>query len=171
MTGLIVGLGCFVLHVAVSLLWLRCPGRSSPVPRHATSALITHGLVVFLAASWVGPFEYWPAAAVSGFGAVVWLFTYSAVYKSVSLRILGEINRSPGHALAIATITEQYVRPEFESRVAVLVRMGCARGTEHGYEVTRKGTDVASWIAVLQWLFGIGTSGLYAPADINSPTP
>ena len=170
MTGLIVGLGCFAFHVAASLVWLRCPGSSSPVARHAASALVTHGLVVFLAAWWVGPFEYWPAAAVNGFGAVVWLFAYSAVYKSVSLRILGEINRSPGHALPLATITEQYVRPEFESRVVVLVRMGCARETARGYEVTRKGTDVASWIAVVQWLFGIGTSGLYAPTGINSPT-
>jgi hypothetical protein len=165
MTGLIVGLGCFAFHVAVSLVWLRRPGRSSPVVRHAASALVTHGLVVFLAAWWVGPFGYWPAAAVSGFGTVVWLFAYSAVYKSVSLRILGEINRSPGHSLPIATITEQYVRPEFESRIAVLVRMGCARKSDRGYEVTRKGTDVASRIAVVQWVFGIVTSGLYGQAD------
>jgi hypothetical protein len=165
MTGLIVGLGCFVFHVAVSLVWLRWPGRPSPVSRHAASALVTHGLVVILAAWWVGPYEYWPAAAVSGFGAVVWLFVYSAVYKSVSLRILGEIIRSPGHALSLATITEQCVRPEFENRALVLVRMGCARESDRGYEVTRKGTDVASRIAVVQWVCGIVTSGLYGQAD------
>ena len=126
MTGLLVGLSCFVFHVAVSLVWLRRPGRTAPVAHHAASALGTHAIGVTLAACWVGPFAYWSAAAVSGFGAVVWLFAYSAVYKSVSLRILRELSRSPGQVLPIETIVDRYVRPEFASRALVLVRMGCA---------------------------------------------
>jgi hypothetical protein len=165
MTGLLVGLGCFLFHVAVSLVWLRRPGRFSPVARHAASALATHAIGVILAAWWVGPFAYWSAAAVSGFGAVVWLFAYSAVYKSVSLRILRELSRSPGQTLALSTIVEEYVRPEFEYRALVLVRMGCARETERGYEVTRKGIDLATRLAVVQWAFGITASGIYGDAD------
>jgi hypothetical protein len=170
MTGMIVGLGCFILHVVATLVWLRRPGRPSPVARHAVSALGTHLFGVFLAAWLAPPFSYWSAAAVSGFGAIVWLFVFSAVYKSVSLRILRELARSQGRTLALAAITDQYVLPEFESRVAVLLQMRCVRATANGYEVTRKGTDIASRIAVFQWLFGITASGLYAdPADREHP--
>jgi hypothetical protein len=165
MTGLLVGLGCFLFHVAVSLVWLRRPGRTSPVARHAASALGTHAIGVFLAALWVGPFAYWSAAAMSGFGAVVWLFGYSAVYKSVSLSILRELSRSPGQVVPIETIVDRYVRPEFENRAQVLVRMGCARETERGYEVTRRGIDISTRLAVVQWMFGITASGLYNEAD------
>ena len=139
MTGLFVGLVCFALHVAVSLVWLRLPGGLSPVARHAISALATH-VVGVVTAGWLGvAFAYWPAAAVSGFCAVCWLFAYSAVYKSVSLRILAELERSPDRALPLETITDEYVRPEFESRVVVLVRMGCAEDVEDGYAITSKG--------------------------------
>jgi len=170
MTGLVVGLGCFGLHVATTLVWLRRSGWTAPVARHAASALSTHVLGVLVAAWWIGPFAYWSAAAVSGFGAVIWLFLFSAVYKSVSLRILRELHRLPNHALPLATITVEYVRPEFEHRIRVLMRMGCARETDRGYEVTRKGIDTASRIAVVQWVFGIATSGLYGSAS-SSPTP
>jgi hypothetical protein len=171
MTGLIVGLGCFGLHVATTLVWLRRPGGTAPVARHAASALGTHALGVLVAAWCVGPFGYWSAAAVSGCGAVVWLFAYSAVYKSVSLRILRELHRSTRHALPLATITDDYVRREFEHRARVLVRMGCARETDEGYEVTRKGIDTASRIAVIQWMFGITGSGLYDGAGSPNTTP
>jgi hypothetical protein len=169
MTGLVVGLGCFGLHVATTLVWLRRSGRVSPVARHAVSALASHALVVGFAAIWAGQFDYWAAAAVSGFGAVVWLFAYSALYKSVSLRILGELHRSAGHALSLDAITARYVRPEFENRTGVLVRMGCVREVEGRYEVTRKGRDVATRIAVVQWLFGIVASGMYGDPE-DQPT-
>src|SRR5258708_6127744 len=112
MMGLLIGLCCSTLHAAVSLAWSRLPGRMSPVARHAISALGTHVLGIALAAILVGPFGYWPAAAASGFFAVCWLFAFSAVYKSVSLRILTQLDRAPGHALPFETITEEYVRPE-----------------------------------------------------------
>lgn len=161
MNGLLVGLGCLAAHVAVTLVWLRVPRGPAPVVRHAVSALTTHALGIGLAAASFEPFAYWPAAAASGFGAVCWLFAFSAVYKSVSLRILTQLDRTPGHALPFEVIAADYVRPEFEARVEVLVKMGCAEGTPGGHVVTAKGTDTARRIEGVQRACGIEGSGLY----------
>jgi hypothetical protein len=162
MNSILVGLACFASHAAVTLVWLRLPCRTAPVTRHAVSALGTHAIVVALAAQVVGPFAYWPAAAVSGFLAVCWLFAFSAVYKSVSLRILTELDRAPGHAMALETVTEEYVRPEFVARTALLVKMGCAAEADGAYEATEKGTATARRIEAVQHACGIEASGLYS---------
>jgi hypothetical protein len=167
MTALLVGLCCFAAHAAVTLVWLRLPGRTPPVARHAVSALGTHALGVALAAWWVGPFAYWPAAAVSAFGAVCWLFAFSAVYKSVSLRILMELDRVPGRALPLDAITEEYVRPEFETRVSLLVTMDCAEETEAGFAVTERGNATARRIEAVQRACGILVSGLYSENSLE----
>ncbi len=161
MIALLVGLCCFLLHAAVTLCWLRLPGRVSPVARHGVSAIGTHVLGIVWGAQLIGPFAYWPAAAVSGFGAVCWLFAFSAVYKSVSLRILTQLARTPGNALSLESITGEHVRPEFAARVAVLVRMGCAEETAEGYTITGKGSETARRIALIQRACGIEQSGMY----------
>ncbi|VTT97522.1 Uncharacterized protein OS=Crocosphaera watsonii WH 8501 GN=CwatDRAFT_1334 PE=4 SV=1 [Gemmataceae bacterium] len=171
MNALLVGLCCFAAHVAVTLVWLRVKRGPSPVARHAASALGTHAAGV-LAGAWVaGPLAYWPAAAVSGFGAVCWLFAFSAVYKSVSLRILSQLSRTPGNALPFVAIAEAYVRPEFEARVAVLVKMGCAEEDAGGYAATAAGNATARRIAGIQRACGIEASGLYGGAIATQSSP
>jgi hypothetical protein len=163
MTSLLIGLACFAMHAVVTLVWLRLPGRVSPVARHAISALATHAVGVAVA----GPFAYWPAAAVSAFLAVCWLFAFSAVYKSVSLRILTELHRAPSHAMPMVTVTEDYVRPEFTARAALLVKMRCATETDGVYEATEKGTATARRIERVQHACGIEASGLYGEATVT----
>ncbi|MBA4189952.1 MAG: hypothetical protein C0467_18360 [Planctomycetaceae bacterium] len=162
MIALLVGLCCFVAHVAVTLVWLRVRRGPSPVARHAVSALSAHILGVIAAANLVGPFAYWPVAAVSGFGAVCWLFAFSAVYKSVSLRILTQLNRTPENTLTFEAITQDYVRPEFEARVAVLMKMNCANEVDGCYTATETGNATARRIGVIQRACGIDGSGLYS---------
>jgi hypothetical protein len=171
MTALLVGLGCFAAHVAVTLVWLRATRGPSPVVRHAASALGTHALGVLVGAWVAGPVAYWPAAAVSGFGAVCWLFAFSAVYKSVSLRILSQLSRTPGHALPFEVIARDYVRPEFEARVAVLVKMNCAEEAASGYAATAAGKATARRIAGIQRACGIEASGLYGGAVATQSSP
>ncbi len=162
MNALLVGLGCFALHAVVTVVWLRLPGRTSLVGRHAISALTTHILGITLAALLLHePFAYWPAAAVSGFGAVCWLFAFCAVYKSVSLRILTELARRPENSLPFETITREYVGPEFDARVSLLVETGCAEETEAGYAATRTGATATRRLESVQRVWGIGQSGLY----------
>ncbi len=165
MTGLLVGVACFALHAIVSLVWLRLPGSLSPVARHAASALGTYAVGVLLAAWWLGPFAYWPTAAVSGFLAVCWLFAFSAVYKSVSLRILTQLARTPGHTLSLKQITNDYVRPEFQSRIEVLLRMNCAEENEGGFAITPKGSETARKIERIRGLCGIDGNGMYGNAE------
>jgi hypothetical protein len=161
MTALLVGLACFALHAAVSLVALRLPGRMSPVARHAASAFGTHIVGIAVAAMIVGPFAYWPAAAVNGLLVVCWLFAFSAVYKSVSLRILTHLDRVPDHSLTIDAIAENYVRPEFAARALVLVKMGCVVESNGEFALTEKGKAIARRIALVQRVWGIESGGMY----------
>lgn len=161
MTALLVGLACFLLHAVVSLIALRLPARMSPVARHASSALGTHIVGVAIAALVVGPFAYWPVAATNGLLAIGWLFAFSAVYKSVSLRILMHLDRLPSHTLGVDTIAESYVRPEFEARALVLVKMGCAGKSNGEFMLTEKGSAVARRIEGIRRAWGIEGTGLY----------
>lgn len=172
MISLLVGLGCFALNAGVSLVWLRLPGRSAPVARLAASALGTHAIGVAIAGAACGPFAYWPAAAVSGFLAAAWLFAFSAVYKSVSLRILTHLDRAPGRALPMAALTEQYVRPEFDARAAVLVKMGLVAAVGGAWALTAKGNDTARWIEAVRRACGVLGDGLYrVPPSIHPAAP
>lgn len=161
MTGLLVGVACFSLHAAVTLVWLRVGAGPAPVVRHAASALATHVAGVAGAAFLAGPFAYWPAAAVSGFLAVCWLFAFSAVYKSVSLRILTHLDRTPGHTLPLDVVTQEYVRPEFAARAELLVQMGCAEEVAGEYAATAKGDDTARRIARVRRACGVDGGGMY----------
>ena len=162
MTALLVGLACFALHAVVTLIWLRLPGRISPVARHAASALGTHIVGVALAAMVLGPFAYWPAAAANGFLAIGWLFAFSAVYKSVSLRILTHLDRVLDHSLTVDAIADRYVRAEFEARARVLMKMGCVDASNGAYTLTEKGRAVARRIEGIRRACGVGGSGLYS---------
>ncbi|MCE9561369.1 MAG: hypothetical protein K8U57_04885 [Planctomycetes bacterium] len=170
MNSLLVGLACFAAHVAVTLIWLRIRRGPSPVTRHAASALSTHIIGVIVAANLVEGFAYWPVAAVSGFGAVCFLFAFSAVYKSVSLRILTQLDRTPGNAIPFVVIARDYVQPEFEARVAVLVKMDCAAELDGGYVATETGNTTARRIGVIQRACGIRGSGLYSESEATAPT-
>jgi hypothetical protein len=170
MISLLVGLACFALHAAVTLAWLRLPGRLSPVTRHAISALVTHATGLALAAYLVGPVAYWPAAAVNVFAVVCWLFLFSAVYKSVSLRILTKLASTAEHTLPLNTITEEYVRPEFEARIEVLLKLGCAEVAEDEYTTTHKGDETARRVVTVQRICGIERSGMYGEqAEMEAP--
>jgi hypothetical protein len=117
----------------------------------------------------VGPFAYWPVAAVNAFGVVCWLFAFSAVYKSVSLRVLTHLDRAPGNALSLESVTEDYVRPEFEARVALLVKMGCADEVTGGYAATPQGNDTARRIAMIRRACGVEGGGLYGAEPGANP--
>jgi len=161
MNGLLIGLSCFTAHMVVTLVWLRIRRGPWLVARHAASALGTHIVGVIVLASAGESFAYWPVAAVSGFGAVCWLFAFSAVYKSVSLRILSELAHTPGHTLPFTSLTKDYVRPEFEARVKILVKMACAAEVAEGYVATDAGNATARRIGKIQRACGITSSGLY----------
>jgi hypothetical protein len=167
MTALIVGLGCFLAHALVSLVWLRLPGPLSLPGRHAVSAIGTHTAGIVFGAHLVGPFAYWPAAAVSGFGAVCWLFAFSAVYKSVSFRILTRLSRLEGRSLSLPAITEEYVRPEFEQRTRVLAAMNCAHEANATFAITARGRAMADRLRAIQRACGIERSGLYAGTELE----
>ena len=139
MSALFVGVACFAAHAFASLVWLAPSGevvagrpacdlraRNARPGDHAGS--VACGAVGLLA-----------GGGGQRVRAVCWLFAFSAVYKSVSLRILTQLARTPGHSLPLGAITVEYVRPEFEARVALLVRVGWAEWTADGILVTESG--------------------------------
>ena len=125
MTALLVGLACFALHAVVTLIWLRLQEeyrrlRGTQLRRSAHTSSGSQ-----LATLVVGPFAYWPAAAANGFLAIGWLFAFSAVYKSVSLRILTHLDRVLDHSLTVDAIAEQICPCRVRGPRRVLMKMGC----------------------------------------------
>src|SRR5438309_812479 len=102
--SLLVGSLCLLAHGLATLVWLRLPGRLSPVMRHAASAALVHVVGTSFATVWLGSLAYGPNAAIFGFGVIVYLFVYCAVYKSVSLRILCRLLTTAGYGAALAQI-------------------------------------------------------------------
>ncbi len=162
--GIVVGLVAFALHCSVSILWLRVrSARPAPVVRHIVSAIGCHIFVVLAFCINDGKFAYWPAFAVFGFLAITWLFAFSAVYKSVSLRILSQLHAAGEMGLRLATISQDYVEPEFANRIAVLLKMGLVEERTEGYSITESGQRFARRWRRVQRIFGIARSGLYTP--------
>src|SRR5581483_6448406 len=87
------GLGALAAYAVAVPVVLRLPGRVSPVARQVGLALLVHAAATLAALRWSEPWSYWHGAALYWCGFVVTLFGHSAVYKSVSLGILGELAR------------------------------------------------------------------------------
>jgi len=167
--GLLVGVVAFGLHFVLSILWLRVRvARPAPVLRHIISAIICHTIAVLAFCINDLHFAYWSAFAVFGFLAIAWLFAFSAVYKSVSLRILTQLHTAGEVGLSFATITDDYVEPEFANRIAVLLRMGLVVEHAEGYSISVSGKRFARRWRWVQRICGIARSGLYTPDRVQS---
>ena len=140
---------------------LRLRDAAAPVPRLALLGLLVHGIAV--GAAWLAypGMSYWHGAALYWFLFNSFLFVFSAVYKSVSLRILWELERAGSVGIPMNEITERHVAPLFEERIDILVRGGMARSSEDRFEVTAKGKVWADRFSLVQKVFGIEGGGLY----------
>ncbi len=145
------------------LLTLRYLPQITPVYVFAGGTLIGIGVATAIGAYFLNEFEFWTAGSLISLLGVCHLFVFSAVYKSVSLRMLGVLADQPGGRMHVAELVEQVARPSVEERMDVLVDMGLAEKDGDGlFHATAQGIRTDARLARLQHHFGIRSSGLYS---------
>src|SRR5258708_3807360 len=82
----------------------------------AITAVVSHLACVLLGAATLQPFQYWNAASVFGFGVMIYVFAFGAVYKSVSLELLLDLAQRPGRGVSLADIIDRQVPDIFRGR-------------------------------------------------------
>ena len=127
----------------------------------AIAAVISHAASVLLGFATVQQFQYWNAASLFSFGAMLYVFAFGAVYKSVSLEILLDLAQRPGHTAALSDIVDRKVPEIFRGRTDILVSGGQVERTGASFAVTAAGRAVAARIAQMRSAFAIGDTGLY----------
>jgi len=155
------GAGAFAAYALAVPVVLRLPGRASPVARQAGLALVVHAAAVLAAPPWLESWSYWHGAALYWCCFAVALFGHGAVYKSVSLGILGELARQDDHGLGPDRIAERFVWPGFAARARLLVAAGYAEEAGGRFRLTEAGRRLARRVRAVQRLFGVTRSGLY----------
>jgi hypothetical protein len=159
-------ISAFVLAGAGVLLWLaavlvllRVMRRSPALIVIGAAALV---YVLLLVAATVMPVRvvFWPFSAAYAFVTLCLLMVFGALYKSVSLRMLGDLSKVAGHAMPEQELLARYIEEDsFGRRVAILLEQGHAERTAEGLRLSDKGRRIAAAIHLLQRAFAIRASG------------
>ena len=156
----------FVLAGAGVLLWLAVlPVLLRVLARSPAAIVIGSAAAIYvalLATSILMPVRvaFWPLSAAFGFLTLSLLMLFGALYKSVSLRMLGDLSKVAHHALPEQELLARYIEEDsFGRRVAILLEQGMAERTVDGLRLSRKGRRIAAAIHLLQRAFTIRASG------------
>lgn len=155
---LVAGAGV-LLWLAVVPVLLRVMRRSPAIIVIGSAALVYAVLLAGSLAMSV-PLAFWPFSAAYGFLTLCLLMIFGALYKSVSLRMLGDLSRTAGGAMAERELLERYIEEDsFGRRVAILLEEAHAERTADGLQLSAKGRRIAAGIQLVQRTFAIRASG------------
>jgi hypothetical protein len=148
-----------LLWLAVVFILLRV-ARRSPALIVTVSAALVYVAVLVVSSAFPARLAFWPFSAAYGFLTLSLLMVFGALYKSVSLRMLGDLSKVPGHALPEQELLARYIEEDsFGRRVAILLDQGHAERTADGLGLSIKGRRVAAAVHRLQRAFAIRASG------------
>ena len=127
----LVGLAVFaVMAPTMQLIARRAALSVPPVAILAIAAVVSHLVSVLLGAATLKQFQYWDAASVFGFGVMIYVFAFGAVYKSVSLELLLDLAQRPGRGVSLSDIIDRQVPDIFRRRTEILVAGGLANASD-----------------------------------------
>jgi hypothetical protein len=152
----------------------RATSPIAPVSVLAIAAVVSHVASVLLGVATLVQFQYWDTASLFGFGVMLYVFAFGAVYKSVSLEILLDLEQRPGHSALLADIVDHKVPEIFRGRTDILVSGGHVEHAGPSFAVTAAGRAISARIAQMRRAFAIGDTGLYdfaEPANVPEKTP
>jgi hypothetical protein len=160
MSGALVLAGAgIILWLAVVLVLLRVSKRS-PALIVIGSAVLVYVALLAASPAMLQRLAFWPFSAAYGFLTLCLVMLFGALYKSVSLRMLGDLSKVAGHALPEQELLARYIEEDsFGRRVAILLEQGHAERTADGLKLSSKGRRVAGAIHAIQEAFAIRASG------------
>jgi len=156
--------GTLVSFASIPLIavMLRIRSDWTPVAVFAGGIALSEGVAIVIGAVWFDRFYFWPASAAVGAIGITNFFVFSAVYKSVSLQMLGILSAQKDCRANKNLLIEVVARPAVEERMELLVAMGLvAKAPDQTYSPTVEGLQTIARLQKLQQLFGINRSGLY----------
>ena len=160
--SIFVGVAASLISIMLIAVILRVRPNWAPVFVFALGIALSEVMSVSIGVLWLDQFYFWPATAAVGIIGIVNFFVFSAVYKSVSLQMLGILKEQVGNYVDKTILVEVVARPSVEERMELLVEMGLVvKSTDQMYLPTEKGLITVDRLRKLQRLFGIGGSGLY----------
>ena len=160
--SLLAGVVTSLCAIPLIALVLRLRPALPPVYVFAAGIALSGALAVLAGRALIDRFQLWPAIAAAGAIGIANFFVFSAVYKSISLRMLVLLASSPGRQAPKVLLVDRVVRPAVSERMDLLVEMGMATQAPGGtYSPTLKGRRTIARLQKVQRLFGISRSGLY----------
>jgi Ca2+/Na+ antiporter len=157
--GFVFGAAGALVWLAVVLVLLRVSKRS-PALIVVASAVLVYLVLLVISPAISHRLAFWPFSATYGFLTLCVLMLFGALYKSVSLRMLGDLSKAAGHALPEQELLARYIEEDsFGRRVAILLEQGHAERTAEGLALSSKGRRIAAAIDRLQQAFAIRASG------------
>jgi DNA-binding HxlR family transcriptional regulator len=153
------GLG-FLLYLACVVIMLRIACAAGP-SRIVIGAAVIVGIVTVVGALVVRPvILFWPLFASYSLLSLTFLLVFGAVYKSISLRILGDLLQRPERSDDYQRILARYIEEEsYRARLSLLVSEGLAEREDARFRLTPKGGRLAKAVSNLQRFFVIRSSG------------
>ena len=162
MLSMLVGVLVSLASIALIALTLRVRPGWTPVSVFAGGIALSEGVSILVGVVWLDRFYFWPATAVVGAIGITNFFIFSAVYKSVSLQMLGILTTQADCSADKSLLIEVVARPAVEERMDLLVAMGLvAKAADQTYLPTVEGRQTIARLQKLQQLLGIKQSGLY----------
>jgi hypothetical protein len=132
----------------------------SPALVVLSSAACVYVALLALSLASPAPISFWELSAAYGFFTLCLLMVFGALYKSVSLRMLGDLSKIPGYAVPENELLARYIEEDsFGRRVGILLEENLAERTISGLRLSTKGGRIAAGIHLLQRAFAIRASG------------
>lgn len=164
-------LGAVSLLAMTAPVIVRLPVRMAPVSRLTFTAIMMHLGTTWAMQSWLPDATYVHGAALFWFGFNCVLYVFSALYKSISLRILTDLGNAPDQCLTISQLVSRRVTPSFSARVKLLVETGLAQEVRgDAFAPLQKGLKYARCIAMIRTAFRVDRGGLYLGRELVSTT-
>ena len=160
--SLSLGILAFVLHVFLSIIAMRLFDQFNPIMTQFFSLFFSETVFIVVGSSIKQTVPFWEGSITLGFGAVVFLFFFSAVYKSVSLRILLRLYYAPYPTPHVDTIALNVARELVINRISVLLEMDYVLKKNDTYEITEKGRNFILRVLYIQRIFGVKSGGFYS---------
>ena len=160
-TTLFATLACLAGHGVTVIALLHARVRVAPILLHSISALTWAfaGIAILFGLGAIR--YYWHCGAFFGLGAMLFIFGFSAVYKSVTLRTLIFIAQRPNATITAQDIHQHVVMRSFRERADLLTESGLTMLGPNGYSLTGAGRHMAKRISMIRRLLGVQSAGLY----------
>jgi hypothetical protein len=158
----VVGAVAFIFYIVVFLILMRLRLRIGWVTLQATSGIIIYILSTILALYLINGFLCWYALGIFSVGWFCFFTLSTAVYVSISARILRTINKQPDQSMPLDDIFRVCIRKPFQERAEFLFVSGFSQKGKFGFRITDTGYKNAKRLQAMRRLFGMEGSGLYS---------